>query len=568
MKIVFAPVIFQARLVTGSSALNYNLPTVSYPQFNTEKGMIARMKHRLFPLIIILLLLCACTADSDGESSQGYSYDKSRLNYIQSMQSKWKIGDGLTLDWYINVDDTDYIGDWSDYTVLHDACEITGVTPRIILPNGSAKQTMDLMISTNTLPDLITLLVDDSTVDALIENGMLYSLNDLMAKYAPQMRSEISKEVYDYTKSEKDDKLYGLPSFFVPQQQMENRKEIGLTAYSVREDFYTELGRPDISSKDGLLEALRAFSARYPTVDGTKSIPLHLGTDGHGLSVLEQSFAIPPFYVDGDKVYIKYKHPNYEEFTRFVNQLYREGLIDPHFLLAKEPEVTKELSNNAFVSIRNWFEYEDVNLNLKSLFTQFITVPPFRISDKAVFPSKDRKGWTVTMVSKRSKDPETAIRLLHFLWSNDGNLLLNYGYENKSYIIEGENDLYLLSPVGEEDVFGIQKSGIFLFRFLYNSKYSQPSVRTDIWNNVDKYVEDWTGYSYKMRPIPTAAEGTVQTAVDDIVARQLPNMIFAESSEKAVAQLNRMIEMMEKEGLTVLEDYYTRRYAKNLERFS
>jgi len=515
-----------------------------------------------------LLILCSgCFGNESGTELDRTVEERAEpaleASWLLAQQKKWSIGEPFAFDWYINIPNWKFEGKWTDYPILHDVAEITGVTPNIRYPKGNAANHMNLMIASGTLPDMITFEMNDPTVDRLIKRGLLYSYDELIEKYAPEFKNEIPQDVYDFTKSEIDNQLYGLPSFFIPQWRFDKKNDIGVLAYHVRNDLYEQLGSPDMSTPAGFLEALRAFKRKYPTLDGKPSIPLALGDNGWALELLEESFGIRPLYIDTQgNAHIKYKDPQYIRFIQFANQLYREGLLDPEYMMKQQPQFEEDLATRVFAAPMHYFGFDKANkrLEAKKPGVKFIAIDPLQAVPHVEFPSHNRLGWTFTAITKNAKNPEALIKFARYMWNPDGNLLVNFGHEGENYTRNNE-------MIGR--ISGTEKEGIWTFRFFYyewlRSKEKPEDVRNPI---VNTYAADWTSYYFKMSPPATSPEGVIQTQILNIVISEYPKIIVAESESKALEAYDKMMDMMKEAGLDKLEQYYDERYKKNIQRFS
>ena len=499
-------------------------------------------------------------------------------NWLAAQKKKWHIGKSVNFQWYVNYPWWQYGKKWQEYPVLKEVSEITGVVPEVSIPSGNAAEKLSLMIATNQLPDMITLDLFDSNVDKLIKQDKVYSFDELIEKYEPGFKNEISEDVYNYTKSEIDGKLYGLPSFFVPQWRYDKKIDIGAWTYNVRKDIYRELGSPDMSTPEKFIDALKKFKEKYPVLDGKASIPLSLGEDAWSIMVIEASFGIKNLYVESDtKVYHKYRNPNYIEVVKFLNRLYREGLLDDRIFMKKLPQLEEDWASNVFAVPLHYFGLDSANglLDSKKPESHFIAVEPMKAVPEIEFSGLNRLGWTISMITKKAKDPEALIKFARYMWSPDGNLLIYYGHEGEHYF-KVNNTLYRAGWVADErarDFDGFsQKTGIWTYRFFYYEWFRENTdfLNDDLKRNTElanKYASDWTKYDYRINPEPTSIEGVIHTRIWDIIDREYPKVILADTEEQAVAGYHSLMKMLNEAGLDQLEQFYTERYRKNIKKF-
>lgn len=520
----------------------------------------------LFLEIFILTIVFRCS-----EVKVPLDYENiEQVSHMEKSENNWKIGNDISLEWYINFNWWNYTKKWTDYPVLKEVTDITGVIPTISIPSGNAAEKLNLMIATNQLPDMITIDLVDPIVKKMISSGIIYSYDDLINKYVPEFRSEIPLDIWNSTIAD-DGKLYGLPSFFVPENRYQEKYQVGTITYNVRKNIYKELGSPDMSTLEGFIDTLRKFKQYYPEINGKPSIPLSLGEDAQARDYIEKSFGIRDFYIREDVLNIRYKHPRYPEVAKFLNRLYREGLLDQENFVEKDEQVKQKLAGGrVFAYIGDFSELWDVNASLDRAepYSHFIAVEPLKADDIVGFPGQNRLGWTMTAVTKTASNPAAAIKLIRYMWSKEGNLLMNWGHKGENYKIEGDI-IKRTQDTNEKlhkDFYGFcSDTGIFTFRFFYYSYFKDPfeesADREASRKMADKYAYDNSLFRF-LSPDPTSSEGTVKSKIDDILYKDYGKIVMAESEAAAVKALDEMVQKMDKAGLSELEKYWTNTYKK------
>lgn len=200
---------------------------------------------------------------------------------------------------------------------------------------------LNAMLAAGTLPDLVY-LPNTADIKELTNNGTLVDL----APYIDQLPNLANSEKYtvamDYVKNYvTDGKLSVLPL------------QVGATANPVNTErsavklnyaLYNELGCPEFSNIDELIDVLKQMQAAYPThEDGTKMYAMHLfnSMDTNYFYGIYNIFAITgysteflKFFVETDSIeeefgYILDDDSNYKYSLSVLNKFYREGLLDP-----------------------------------------------------------------------------------------------------------------------------------------------------------------------------------------------------------------------------------------------
>lgn len=516
--------------------------------------------------------------DSNVEDKSTTDDKNVEQDWISAMRDKWYVGKDITFDWYLNYSWWNHNKPWTEYTVLKDISDITGVVPNVSIPSGDGTEKLNLMIATNDLPDMITLDISDKNVNKLINQGLVYSYDELIEEYCPEFMDEIPEEVYRYTKSDIDGKLYGLPSWFVPDLMPNNA-----SAYNVRKDIYEELGSPDMTTIDGFKGALLAFKEKYPTIDGKNSIPLSLGENYGSRSIVEKSFGIREYYEDSSQNLLhRYKDPKYIEFVKFINDLYREGLLDQEGYVKKRDQIKEDEATRVFCTAAGWWGLNDANaaLDARKPGSHYIVTDSLNAPGEKFEVGQSKLGWTISLITKSAEDPGEILKFTRYLWSPDGNKLLEYGHEGEDFVIEDNkvirSEKYLEEWNKDKNAF-YEKTGVHTFRFFQysywdNALYGAFTEEPDRANNralANTYVKyDATPFTYEMNPDPTTAEGIIMTQVEEVIEKEYPKIIMAKSESEAIEAYYDMIEKMDKVGLPQLEDWWSEKYKSNLEKFS
>lgn len=534
------------------------------------------MKKLILKMLAFVMSAVSCLA-LFGACDQPVDLNSDLSDYVLEQREKWYIGDNKSLSWYIGLNWWSYNKAWTDYPVLKEVSQITGVIPKTTIAPDSDGQKLRLMMTTDRLPDLITVSPDDPIVEELITGGYVYSYDELSAQYCPEFMDEIDPLLLSYSTYDSSNplyqqyvgKLYGLNCFFVP-----DASKLGAITFNVRGDIYEEIGSPDMSTPDGFRNALRTVKQRYPDM-----IPLTLGDSWYRF-VMEESFGIHSHYVNEEgTLEMRLKDPAYRDFVVYMNGLYNEGLIDPETFTKQTAALEEDLAAGEIFCYPTTFwglDTANAALNAQEPGSNFISVDPMGAEGVEVrIQGQSRRGWLTTLISKRA-DPETAIKFARYMWSKDGNLLVCYGHEGEHYTIDEENKIIYRTPEVEkarkEDLTKFEnETGIFTQRLFQYPYYSDaPSTDPARLQNeevANKYCYDNTIYQYKMSPDANSAEGKISTRIWAKYDTAYPQMIIAKSSDEALRILDETIAEMEDMGLSMLEEYWTNQFMLNIEKF-
>ncbi|MGO4376614.1 ABC transporter substrate-binding protein, partial [Paenibacillus sp. MCAF20] len=114
-----------------------------------------------------------------------------------------------------------------------------------------------LMMTSGQLPDLISMGSWESAVKKLWEGDHVYALNELAEQYDPYFFKVAGDGTLKWYR-QPNGNTYGVPNDSYSPNLMH---ETGMTAanqtFLVRKDLYEEMGKPDLSTSDGFLNALQ-----------------------------------------------------------------------------------------------------------------------------------------------------------------------------------------------------------------------------------------------------------------------------------------------------------------------
>ncbi len=252
---------------------------------------------------------------------------------------------------------------------------------------SEAAQKISLLIASGDLPDAIMTPFDISAQQAYIygSQGTLIALNELIKSRMPGL-SKLYEKFPDYRKqlTAPDGNIYALPYL-----------EGGCFHCTMSWKFYmyqpwlTKLGLKMPTTTDELYNALKAFKTQDPNGNGkADEIPLigaTTGWRGDPLTFLMNAFT----YTDtanfmkreGGKVTFIPATNEYREGLRYINKLYKEGLIAPETWLQREEQARAAVENpgvplvGAFAG--GWWATYTVHAGGTGRYQDFKAVAPF-----------------------------------------------------------------------------------------------------------------------------------------------------------------------------------------------
>ena len=257
--------------------------------------------------------------------------EQSNENKADEGMPAWKklSQEPITFEWYINY--SWYTTPWGQNTVSKAITDETGVNIKFVVPTGSEVQKLDAMIASDTLPDFITLGWWETQAQTMVDQDMVYALNELADQYDPYFYQVADDQVISWYQKE-DGNLYAYPNSSYTPKDYENGKNIGSNQnFLVRKDIYEAIGKPDMTTIEGFKNAVMEAEKMFPNVDGEPLIPV--GSD--------------EFYEEGCNSFDKYLQ-NFLAVPLEVNGIYNDRLMDEDYI--NWLKMFRELNERGYLS--------------------------------------------------------------------------------------------------------------------------------------------------------------------------------------------------------------------------
>ncbi|CAN7219350.1 extracellular solute-binding protein [Paenibacillus sp. LjRoot56] len=515
-----------------------------------------RKTAMLLLTLMMCLMLTACFGNT-GTPSNGTVEGHTNSNAMQAEASRkkpspdvpaWKLDTTpITFDWYINFDW--FTSKWGGNVVSDYVTKKTGVSLNFITPAGDASERLNTMMAARTLPDFITLGWYEDAVLKMIKGDMVLPLNELADQYDPYfIKVADPAKLSWYTQA--DGNVYGYPN--ASSSPADYRKYGKLITsnqtFVVRKDMYEALGKPDMSTPEGFLGALKAAKERFPEVDGQPLIPIGLHefteTGNFSLDTYLQNFLAIPQQKNG-KLYDRRSDPTYLKWLKVFRQAHEDGLMPTDvYIDEKRLEKDEKISQGRyFAMLYQWSDFTEINQALyqKDPNKVYIAIdgPANDANDAPTLAGNGVSGWTVTLISKNVKDKKRAIAFLSYLLSEEGNKDLYLGEKGITYdTIDGKDQflpevMHLLNT--DRKAFDSKYGGSYMYWMLMDTNMNLAWM-TGMDVEPAKQIADWTrGKTISMTefdnldPDPTTKEGIAEEQNVRLWAETLPKLLMSKS---------------------------------------
>ncbi len=310
------------------------------------------------------------------------------------------------------------------------------------VPSSDYTTKVNTLLATNSFPDIVS-NVQNMGIESFYEEGIFA---DLMANpdWIPNIRKVI-EENEDLNCLFYDGKLYGFTNY--PYE----RNATGPLPM-IRADILAETGLDMPTSYDELYEVMLKMKELYP-----QSYPW--GNRGSAEQLLKGSAyglgsGFP--WADANMVYFDYDRDQWvvgpidEAFIPaldFIAKCYTAGLIDPEYTSANADWQEKMSTGKSFFMFDNASFAINFNLALagENPDVKFVPVPPMTNASGQTRLLLFQKHEGVNFVIREdSPNKEAAIRLVDWLYTDEGRLLTNFGIEGEQYeMVDGVPTLLL-----------------------------------------------------------------------------------------------------------------------------
>ena len=458
----------------------------------------------------------------------------------------------------------------------------TGVKIDLQNPTGDYNSKLALMLSSRDYPDIVMLDRTSELVDKYIAAEALIPLNDLIDEYGPNAK-EMYGDMLSKTKNS-DGENYYFSNWYGPSDQP-------VVGWNMRYDYMVELvgkeraDSPEPFTQEEMLNVMRAFKEKYATVDGKEGIPLTIAESGTDLVGM---FGLKTYYEKDNELQHYSKDPRFLQMVTFMNQMYRENLLDKEWVTNNSTLKNQKLSaGNVLGSVSGYWDPQSVNDANRQAGKEDAVFVAYKVVGEGVDPSettysgRSSLGWDAIGITDNCENPEAATKLIDFLASREGQSLLLWGIEGEDYTVE--NGEYIpaeetLNKFIENRENATNETGITRWTWFVNNMGPTENTPMRITDYIDRGTFEskmafqnltdtyWDTSIYEdLTPDVNTPVGLKWQKINDIFEQAMPKMINAENEADVNTLYEKMLDDMEKAGLKEAEEAITKNYQERLE---
>lgn len=332
------------------------------------------------------------------------------------------------------------------------------------IPRDAVKEKLNIILASGDYPDVFFGLGNQEQGIGVsqemtygVQEQMFLPLNDLIDQYMPNLSKLLDERPGSRQfLTAPDGNIYSLPDFNECYHCSMSQKMF------IYEPWLEELGLDMPTTTDELYEVLVAFRDRDPNGNGKKDeIPMAgavSGWNNNPETFLINAFTYTNlvasldanvntaigFYREGDTIKTMVNTPAYKNALHYLAKLYSEGLIYPATYSQDSDQLTQlvEGPEDPIVGVVAGGYGGMFSIVGGDRYRNYRAMAPLQGPEGAQFVRYFLQAPVIgnVAISKDSKNPAAVARMIDFLYSDEGTLMSNYGFEGEGwrYAKEGE----------------------------------------------------------------------------------------------------------------------------------
>lgn len=553
------------------------------------------------------------TAKEDGSAAQtenagaGEEEADSEDGSSVSAKTEYDESEYRNIDWFLSA--SPIPAPWNlDMALMAEISRRTGAIMNADIPAQDADTKLNLLMVNGNLPDVIS-ITNSTLYSELINSGQVWDIQEFFETYLPDAKfinggfpEDIKNKLVD-----RDGGWFAIPSNIISEDNAaiwpcaDETKEywegMGVAnqfTWVVNRQIMEECGISEeaLVTEEGLLEAIRKVKDMNVTnADGAKVYPFMIhGADfwAYTTTAINNLFGAMPVDAEGN-CQSEYYSESFKDGYEFLNQCYREGLLDPNIMTMDEATIVAMMGDDRVfcymggTAANDMVERKIVDSEGNATNDYVYFCPGVIEWESGYTPAigVDRTvgtGWIQTFISKDCKEPEAIARFIDFMMMDEEGLTLwNYGIEGQHWN-RNERGLIERTEEGQKDFDNMATTGIGAFWLFFNQDYER--MVSDITNDIDEVASAVVGrdertliYDTSVFNLPT---GYIETGssydvtgieVRNYVPQQLAKMVMAEDDAQFEQLYQEFIAQLDKLGQKELDAYKNEAIQKNYETY-
>ena len=294
--------------------------------------------------------------------------------------------------------------------------------------------------------------------------------------------------------------------------------------------------------------------------------------------LLAQYFGAP--YEDSEGNYLDIRLTSrYQEMLEFLNNCNKEGIIKSANYSDKAAQIRTNIARGkCFVTAVTPQDYQMAYLNAYGSNIKYI---PLVLTNKdgeaPILQDISGNGYLLTMITKNCKRPDKAIKLLEYLYSEEGQRLVAFGVEGESYNWNSDHtqivwtNRYVNGVNGDkEDQAWINTLGLYNMTLVMNLAYIEKIKPLNGRKETDIYIDNMkrplTPYSYNFKPTflkhDTGDKNyfTISTNYNKIKTKWAEALVNIIRASDWKSEYDNAVTYAKRQGLEKVNEFYSTSY--------
>lgn len=310
---------------------------------------------------------------------------------------------------------------------------------------GDAKTMRDkfpLMISSNDYPDIIA--DAPASFNKYGPQGVFIPLNDLIKDKPNLQKYIVDDKIAKSQIVNADGNIYSVPMLSAVRTS---------EGPLIRQDWLDRLNLPVPETIDDWYNTLKAFKEQDANGNGDPNDEVPFATAGTFYLNFADAWGIDlnedgRWMEENGKIIYTPIDPRAKEFLTTMNKWYSEGLLDKELLSRQDKDYTSMVFNDKVGATNHWIGYvagfnSRPEVEKIKGFNFQVTPPP--VMNKGDKPLTSRQQQIVVPVawgiSSQNKHVDKTMEIFEYAYSDEGQLLFNFGIEGDSYTKEADGTL-------------------------------------------------------------------------------------------------------------------------------
>lgn len=331
-----------------------------------------------------------------------------------------------------------------DGPITQKLTEKTGVELKYDAILGDLFQKWDLWLAANDYPDIIRL--DNEHLQKYVDAGAVIPLEELIDQYGPNIKEKWGDSL-NLLKHD-DGHIYSLYSVNLTKEAPANAKAGFVVQYAVLE----EAGWPKITTLDQLYDMVKAYAAKHPQIDGKDTIAFGAAMNSWTINVFFNNAGISAagrpdhgnFVVEenGDVRWNPVSDFT-KDYYKFMNRLFNENLLDKEAFSMGDQELKAKMAQGRVLAAYapSWFSNEPAAALRAAgqLDRQYAHIPVYfneAVVDHSNAMTIANGGTHEWAITTNAKNPEKIVKFFDYLFSDEGQILTQWGIEGAHYEVK------------------------------------------------------------------------------------------------------------------------------------